>query len=194
MDADASATQIMAVFDAYEGDIDDGDVEGIEVVLDGEKHATLATGADIHATEAMVDELVEVQHQDDLIEYLREAYPVLPAVHLTLTSSGFDDVVAAADRYRNVDDIELVGVRSGDFALVRDEVNEDPEFTAARERFVHEVALRFRLRGALVAGRGPLRLAVAPSDQAALRQFVDLSPAANGLGRILVRARALGLS
>jgi len=45
MDAGASATQILAVFDAYEGDIDDGDVEAVEIELEGPKRATLATGA-----------------------------------------------------------------------------------------------------------------------------------------------------
>jgi hypothetical protein len=190
MDADASTTQIMAVFDAYDGDIDDGDVGGIDVVLDAPKRATLATGEDIHATTSMVDELVTVQREDRIIEYRREVYPVLASVHLSLASGDFDDVVAVADRYRNDDEIDDVEVSSGDFALVRDEVNEDPEFTAAREKFVQQVALHFQLRGALVAGRGPLRLAVAPSDQAALRRFVERRPGAHGLGRVRVSTNA----
>ncbi|WP_154402596.1 hypothetical protein [Nocardioides speluncae] len=35
MDSDASAKQIMAVFDAYDGEIDDGDVYAVEVMLKG---------------------------------------------------------------------------------------------------------------------------------------------------------------
>jgi len=186
MDGDASATQIMAVFDAYAGDIDDGDVEGIEVVLDGPKRATLATGEGIHATGPMVQELVEVQHEHDIIGYRREAYPVLPSVHLTLVPADFNEVVSVADRYRNDDGIDDVGVRSGGFILVRDEVNEDPELTAARESFVQEVALRFRLRGAVVSGRGPLELTVTPSDRAALRRFVERNALKHTLGRVLV--------
>lgn len=190
MEADASETQVMAVLDTYEDDINDGDVESIEVVLDGPKHATLATGADIHATAAMVHDLVEMQVDKSIIEYRREAYPVLPSVYLALGSGDFDDVVATADRYRNVKGIESVSVSSDDFALVRDEVNEDLKLTAARQRFVQDVALQFRLRGALVAGRGPLRLAVATSDQAALRRFVERSPDARGLGRVQVGTNA----
>jgi hypothetical protein len=186
MEADASESQIMAVIDAYDDDIDDGDVYAIAVVLEGPKGAALATGTDIHATAAMVDELVRMQHDDDILEYRREAHPVLPTVHLALASGDFDDVVAVADAYRDADDIDSVTVRSGDYLLIRDEVNEDPEFTAARERFVLEVALQFRLRGAVVSGRGPLRLGVAPSDQAAVRRLVERSTDADALGRVRI--------
>ena len=189
MDAEVSASQIMAVFDEYDGDIDDGDVDVIEVVLDGPKEATLATGEDIHATESMVDELVEAQHEKEVIEYRREAYPVLRSVLLTLAPAGFDAVVSAADRYRNDDEVDDITVASGDFILIRDEVNEDLEFTANRERFVQEVALHFQLMGAVVGGRGPLKMEVAPSDRSALRRFVQRSPHARGLGRILIGAK-----
>lgn len=119
MEPDASAAQVMAVFDAYHGDVDDGDIESIEVVLDGPKRATLATAEGIHATSPMVQELVDVLHEDDTIEYRREAYPVGRSVYLTLVPADFDQVVSVADRYRNVDGIDYVGVSSGGFSLVR---------------------------------------------------------------------------
>jgi hypothetical protein len=189
MDADASATQIMAVFDAYEGDIDDDEIELIEVVLEGPKRATLATGQGIHATDLMVDDLIEARDDDTIIKYRREAYPTLPSVYLTMAPADFDQVVAVADRYRNVDEIEDVEVESGDFYLVRDEINEDPSFTEARERFVHRVSRRFRLTGAVVAGRGPLKLIVSPTDRTALLEYVDAHSRAQTLGRIALRTK-----
>ncbi len=190
MDADAAATQIMAVFDAYEGDIDEGEIGGIEVVLDGPKRATLATGAGIHATDLMVEDLVEARDDDAIVRYRRQAYPTLPSVSLTLAQADFDQVVSVADRYRNVDQIDLVEVVSGGFILIRDEVNEDPTFTEARERFVHTVSERFRLTGAVVSGRGPLELVVSPTDKMALLEYVEAHAPAQTLGRIVVRTKA----
>lgn len=190
MDADASATQIMAVFDAYDGDIDDGDVEGIEVVLDGPKRATLSTGEGIHAAHLMAQELVEAQDDSDVIEYRREAHPVLPGVYLTLVPLEFDEVVSLADRYRNTEGIEYVQLVSGGFLLIRDEVDEDLTITEARERFVQRANLRFRLTGAVIAGRGPLKLFVAPAQRHALQEYVDNNAATRTLGRIIVRATA----
>lgn len=190
MDADATESQIMAVFDAYDDDIDDGEVYAIEVALDGPKGATLATGEDVHATKTMVGDLVQAQNEDDILEYRREAYPVGRSVYATLTDGDFREVVAFADRYRDAHDIDYVTVKSGDYLLIRDKINEDLKFTAAREEFVQEVALHFRISGAVVSGRGPLRLAVTPSDQQALRRYVERSPAADGLGRVRVSADA----
>lgn len=189
MDAEASATQVMSVFDALAGDVDDGDVDEIEVVLDDPKRATLATGAGVHATDVMVEELVEAACDDRIIKYRREAYPTLPGVSITLGPADFDDVVSVADRYREVDEIEFVEVVSGGIVLIRDEVNEDPSFTGARERFVHAVSRRFRLTGAVVSGRGSLDLAVAPADSAALLRYVDAHAAEKTLGRIVVRTK-----
>ena len=134
----------------------------------------------------MVNELVHMQDDDDILQYRREAHPVLPSVHLTLASGDFDDVVAVADGYRDADDIDFVTVISGDYVLIRDEVNEDPKFTAARERFVHQVALQFRLRGAVVSGRGPLKTGRGSSDQAAVRRLVERSTEVGALGQVQV--------
>jgi hypothetical protein len=135
----------------------------------------------------MVDELVDVQHDDAVAEYRREAYPVLASVGLTLAPAGFSEVVRVADRYRDADDIDLLEVASGNFLLIRDRVNEDLRVTAAREEVVHMVDLRFQLRGAVVSGRGPLELTVHPSDEVAVRQLVERTDL--GLaGNVIVRA------
>lgn len=190
MDAEATASQVMAVFEAYGDDIDDGDVGSVEVLIEGPKQATLATGEDVHVTKAAVEDLVAAQSDDAVTAYRWEAYPVLPSVSLELESGDFADVVAAADRYRGVDELESTSVVADEFALVRDEVNDDMSLTAAREAFVLEVAPRFRLRGALVSGRGPLLLAAAPADQRALRQLVKRTAAARGIGQVEVGSDA----
>lgn len=189
MDADASSAEVMAVFDAYDGAIDDGEVRIIDVVLEGSKRATLSTGEGVHAAEEMVDDLVDSQQDAGVVEYRREAYPVFPAVHIALAEGDFDDVVAAADGRAALEEPGILTVVAGQFVLVRDEVNEDLELTSAREDLVLAVAERFRLRGALVSGRGPVRLAVARTDEAAVRQFVDRRRGL-GAGKVVVGPRA----
>jgi hypothetical protein len=173
MVADASREQVMAVFDSYDEEIEDGDVVSVDVILDGPKRATLSSGEGIKVTQQMVDELVDVQQDDAVAGYRREAYPVLPSVRVELASAGFDEVVRVADSYRNAEDIEAVDVVSGDFVLIRDEVNEDLRVTAAREEVVRDVGAQFLLRGAIVAGRGPLELIVHAADVAAVRGLVE---------------------
>lgn len=188
MDGDASGTQIIDVFDAYDGDIDDGDVYVIEVVLKGPKRAVLSTGEGVYATRPMVDELVDAQHDDEITKYRREAYPVLPSVDITLATADYDGVVAVADRYRDVNGVDLVQVTSGDFLLIRDAGNADPTREAARERFALGVNRRFRLTGAVVTGRGPLRFSVSRTERAALQDYVERH-ASSQVGKIIVRAK-----
>jgi hypothetical protein len=189
MEGDASAAQVMAVFNAYEDDIDDGDVGAVEVRLKGPKQATLSTGGGIHATEVMVRELVEAQQDGTITGYRRQASPVLPSVRLDLVPVGFDEVVSVADRYVDVEGIELVEVISGGFVLIRDAVNEDLALTKARERFARQVNARFRLTGAVVSGRGPLELFVVPHQTAAAREYVDNVTPGQGLRRVIVRGK-----
>lgn len=186
MDADASAGQVMAVFEEFEDDVDDDDVEFVEVTLDGPKQAALATGEGMRAADRMAEDLIDAQHDDDVLHYRRQAYPVLPSVEITLVPLDLDQVIAVADHYRDAEGIELVQVISGDFVLIRDEVNEDLAFTDARERFVRRANLEFRLTGAVIAGRGPLRLQVAPSEAAALRAYVRDNVPPGSLGRVVV--------
>jgi len=188
MDSDAASEEVMAVFDAYDDEIDDGDVGSVDVILDGPKRATLSSGEGIHVTVEMVDELVDAQHDDAVLEYRREAYPVLPSVSLVLAPTDFGGVVAVADGYRDAEGIEVVNVVSGDFYLSRDEVNENHLITTAREELVHLVGSRFQLRGAVVSGRGPLELIVAPADEEAVRRFVARDPVAGPMGSVVVEA------
>jgi hypothetical protein len=188
MDADVSAPQIMAVFDEYDDEVDSGDVYFIEVVIDGPKEATLATGEGVHATDRMVEELVEAGHDDEIVGYLREAFPVGPSVYLDLVPVGYNEVVAVADRYRSVEGIDDVTVASGDFVLIRS-VDDDQVRVAARERLVRSVHLRFRLTGAVVSGRGPLELCVAPADLRAVRRYVNGNAPAQTLGKVIVRTK-----
>lgn len=185
MGSDASAAQIMTVFDAYDDYIDDGDVGSVKVALKSPKQATLSVGLDVHATRAMVDDLVEAQRDDDIIEYRREAGATVPSVGITLAAADYQGVVAVADRYRDVEDVDLVQVTSGDFLLIRDAVNADPDREAARERFALDVNRRFRLTGAVVTGRTALRFSVARGDKSDLQDYVERHASAR-VGKVIV--------
>lgn len=186
MDADASSDEVMAVLDAYDEAIDDGDVGMVDVVLEGSKQATLSTGEGVHATDEMVADLVASQQDSQVVEYRREAYPGFPSVHIALAEGDFAEVVATADGRPALESPGIVTVVSGEFVLVRDDVNEDLVLTGAREKLVLEIARRFPLRGALVSGRGPVRLAVSPADEKVVRRFVERSPWARGVGKVVV--------
>ena len=189
MEEDATASQVLAVFAAFKSHVESDEVSGVQVVLDGPKRVTLVTGAGTHATATMSRDLVAAQHDSDITQYRRQADPVLPSVELTLVPLDLEAVVAVANRYRDADEIDLVEVLSGGFTLIRDEVNEDLAFTDARERFVRRVNLRFDLTGAVIAGRGPLRVFVAPGHLAALREYVRSNLPAGTLGRVVVRVQ-----
>jgi len=191
MEAAASVDEVMAVFDAYDDTIDGRQVDNIEVVLDGGKDATLSAGEGIHMTREVVTDLVKAQHDRNVREYVRAVNPDDPGltyneVSLTIAAGGFGDLVTAADSYEGVASPKSVGVRSGSFILVRDEEEEGPRPTAARESFTQRIDREFALKGALVSGQGPLELTVAPSDVEAVRRVV-----ARGLdrriGRVLVK-------
>src|SRR5690606_37357120 len=89
---------------------------------------------------------------------------------------------------RDADEIDLVTVRSGDFVVIRDEVNEDLRVTHARERLALQVAARFRLIGATVSSRGPLELLVAADDAMPVREFARRPPDATTVRRVVVVA------
>lgn len=189
MEADATADEIMAVFDAYDGPIEDGAVVGVEVILAGDKNAVLASGEGVHVTRAAVDDLVAAEADDGVLEYRREAYPTLPSVYLDIADADFDAVAATADRYRGSDDLESVTVRSGAFVLVRDEINDDLRVTSARERLVRRVADRFSVLGAVVTGRGPLKLRVASADVDPVRRLVSRNPEASLVRKVVLAPR-----
>jgi hypothetical protein len=188
MSADSSEAEVMAVYDALEDEIASGDVQGVELRLYDPRVVTLSTGAGIRATEAMADDLVTAVHDDAVLSYRREAHPVLPGVSITLAPTGFKGIVARADRYRDQPEIELVEVTSGDFSLTRDAVNEDLARTDARQRFVEQMAQRFRVTGAVVGGRGPLELIVARADLAALRRLVEGPHVPRAIEPVVVRS------
>ena len=188
MDADASATQILAVFDEYADEVADGHVQGIELVMDSRNQATLVTGADTHATDEMVEDLLEAGRDANIIEYRRMADPVLPAVEIALSDAGLDDVVAVADRYRDVKEVELVQVASNDFIVIRDEVNADPALEDAREQFVTQINQRVSLTGAVVSGRGVLRLYVATTDLQTALGYLNRQQNITPLGKVNVDA------
>lgn len=188
MEAGVDAEEALAVFDAYDDEIDDDHVDSVEVRLEGPKKATLLTGTRVHATEVMAEDLVAAQADDDVLHYHRLAGAAVREVELEVVQLEFADVRGVADRYGDRDDIDIVSVVSGPFLLIRDSVNEDLSRTSARETLTLRVDRRFRLNGASVAGRGPLVLNVAPDDRAAVERFVALRSGA-GVGKVVVRGR-----
>lgn len=188
MEGDSSTAEVTAVFDAYDDPIDDGVVSGVEVVLDGPKDVSLSSGEGIHVTAEMIDDLVDAQHDDAVVAYRREAHPVLPGVRVELVPTRFDEVVAAADRYRDVPGIAVVEVISGRLVLIRDAVNEDLRVTTAREDFARRVDARWGLRGATVSGRGPLELVVTAADATPVRRWLRRAGADEAVGRVVVES------
>ncbi len=136
------------------------------------KQVALATGETIHCEHWMVEDLVKAQHDDRVVDYVFEDFPVLPSVDITLAPLPFDALVAYADGYRERSTLESVTIVSGWFLLIRDSGNEDQRITNARQELVEQVLERFELRGAVVAGRGPLGLYVRPADVQAVERYV----------------------
>lgn len=193
MSRDATTDQVMAVFDAYDDDIDDDDVAGIDVILAGTKQATLSTGEDVHATHRMAEDLIEAQNNTHVTEYVREAYPAMPGVKVTLASTDFAHLAAAAGRYRNDDDVQVIDISSAHFSLHQDKDEDDARLIGARERLAHRVASQFHLHGASVSDGGPLELIVSKADVAAVRRLVDETPGAKLAGDIRVGTSPRGL-
>jgi hypothetical protein len=187
MEPDATVALLLAVFDEYDGEVDDGDVEGITVALGDSNRATLSTGEGIHATDRMLEELVEAGHDDEVIGYRREAFPVVPSVSLTLVPVGFNEFVSVADRFRNLEGIDDVGVHSGAFVFVWN-IDGDQARFAARQQLAQMVDHRFGLTGAVVSGRGPLKLLVAPDDREAVGRCVARTPSPM-VGKVIVGAK-----
>ncbi|MBB6628112.1 hypothetical protein H5V45_12355 [Nocardioides sp. KIGAM211] len=188
MTADASAAQVMDVFDAYGGEIDDGSVESVEVTLEGSRHATLATGAGIHADRTMVDDLVAAQRDAGVVRFRREAYPVLPNASIRLDDTAtLDEVVAVADRYAALEEIEAFDVAAGPYRLSLDTANGSTRLYEERMRLTRRLAARFRLLGVEVSSDGPMEIAVAASDRKALDHLLRRSRGAASLGRVEVR-------
>lgn len=170
MTADATVEQVLAVFEEYDDDKDDSTVIVVEVELDGEKKATLSTGEGVRADQSMVADLLQAQADPTIIGYRREATPSISEVEVTLEASTFPEVVAGANRYP---DIDMVQIRGGDFLLIRDRVNERRSIRSAREEFVTGVLRRFDLTGAVVSGRGRLALFASPADLKRVKAYVD---------------------
>ncbi len=188
MKDDASAAQVMAVFEEYQEEIDDGEVFWLKVLLDDRKRAALTTGERIYPEGGMVQDLVDAQGNDDVLRYRREIEPEEDRLDVKLRPLALDDVIAVADANRD-GVIDHLQVRSGGFRLVRDAASEDPSVTDARERFLLRAGRRFRLDGAVSSGRGPLKLFVVRADAVALQAYVD-SAAGPTLGRVVVRVRS----
>lgn len=190
MDEDATFDEVWAVFEALDDAVSDGDVEAITVTLRG-KEAALATGESIHCEEWMVEDLLKAQQDDRVVEYLFEDYPVLPSVRIALVPLPFDELVAYADGYREHKTLEGVAIVSGWFLLNRDSVNENQDITNARQDLVEQVLQRFELRGAGVAGRGPLDLYARPADVDAVERYVA-RVATPDVRRVVVRTTPPG--
>lgn len=191
MEEDATADEVAAVFAAYGDDDGSLDIGAVTVLLDGPKHVRLLVGgSEQRVTRAMIEQVVAAQTDPDIVRYRREEVAVIPSVSIVLQPTTFDEVVRVADGYTDEDPGLIVDVESAGFRLGRDPVNEDQDFVARREALVLRLAAQVPLRGALVSGRGPLRLRVRPGDEALVRRLIRSDPAAADVARIVVKAVA----
>lgn len=183
MQEDATAGQILDVFEAYDDDIDAEVVSSIEVRLGGPVRATLAAGGGIHVSEGMVDDLVAAQHDAAIARYRRQvdrlfaSGPTVPdlqqSVELALVSGGFDEVLDAVARYRSAEGITMVTVESEGFALSVDDVMGEAELTDGIVRLMRIVGDQFALRAAALGSSSSLTLWVDAVDVSAARRLVE---------------------
>lgn len=185
MESDVTSAEVMAVFDEYADEVEDGDVEVVELTLDGPKAVTLTFGGEgSHLSEEIVDDLVDAQRDEDVLAYERETGQWLRTLNVELAPIDFAGVVRWADRYADVDS---VGVTSGDFYVGRSEyTGDDPRIGEARERLALRIDEKFDLRGAEVSSSGPLKLTVAAADLEAVRKWVAGDPLAETVGSVVV--------
>ena len=195
MAADASAAELVAVFEAFADDVEAEDLTSIEVRFADDDSATLSTGSGILGTPRMAEELVDARDDPELIAYARVAAPVVREVYLELRDPRLQSALAAADRYLERRDIDIVTVQAGGFLLIRDRINARLAVTAARERLTTEVDEQIGLTGAAITGRGPLKLCAAPGDVAEVERYLDRDPRAGEvapIGVVAATAEACG--
>ncbi|QWC84104.1 hypothetical protein KLP28_10845 [Nocardioidaceae bacterium] len=192
---DATAEQILAVFEALGDDVDDDDLTGIELGFLDDDSATLTTGASTRATQRMAEELVEARDDPDVVAYARTAAPVLREVYVELDDPGLEPALAAADSYLGRPDITSVTVVAGGFLLIRDRVNGRPALAAARERLALAVDREIGLTGAAVTGRGTLKLCATLEDVASVKGYLEQRPGVGDtepVGVVAATAKACG--
>ncbi|MBA2953874.1 hypothetical protein GON03_06045 [Nocardioides sp. MAH-18] len=195
MESDSTEAEILDVLEAYSEDVDDEVVSTVEVVLRGlHGLSVLATRQGVRVEEVeeqAVDDLVEAQEDAALAVYRRELTKyrfgdedrLVESVEVRLAApSGYDEVFAAADRYREAEG--PVTVRSGSFELGVDEYG---EVTEAKTRLIRDAGERFRLRSVWIADIYGMTLRVDASDVPAATRYVE-SHVSRETGRVDVAA------
>lgn len=175
MDAHASSDNILDVVEAYEGALEDGVVERLELSLRGAARVTLETGGGV--SEEMVDDLVATRggtaDGTAVTRYRVKETNLGRRVDLTLASGGLNDALAAAERYRRIEGVHLVAVKRGRFVLMVDDTVWDAELTEARIDFIRQVKKRFNLHTVNIGYPHLMTLWVDVADVVAVRRLLE---------------------
>lgn len=181
----ASVNQVRAVIDEYRDEIDDGDVQGLDLVLKG-KHtsATLSLGEGIEPDEAVVKQLVAAAREPDVESYYREDYPVGGSSSIALGTVGFARVAEVLGKFAPGSAPDGLSVTSDGFAIASSSRAAQPRLTR-RLRMAQAVDKHFTLQGCRIGGSGTPELVVAPgTDLRAVRRFV--ATVAGYQGKVLI--------
>lgn len=176
MDAESSRADILDVVEVYESANEDGVVERLALSLRGPARATVVTGGKVSGER--LDDLLAARDDTVLARYRMEETDLGRRMDLTLARGDLDDVIATVERYRQVENVHLVVVRLGRFALTVDDTVWEAELTEARIKLIRDVRERFRLRAVDVGYPHRMTLWVHAADvrevRRLLRPHVDL--------------------
>lgn len=173
MEERSTEGEILDVTASYDEEVEDGDVERLSVVLQGEPRATLTASGGVIASAEMVQDLLAARDDPALVRYQLEASPLGRSVEVSLASGALDEVVAAVAGYRQDDDVTRVTVRSGHFTLSVDDTTWEVDLSDERVRLIRDVHERFGLHEAVVAYPDSMGLWVDAADVTSVRRLVD---------------------
>lgn len=186
MPEDATAEAVSDVLAAYADDIEDGDVLGVTIRLQGAR-TVLITCCGTQANDAVIADFLEAAQDPHVMSYSREAVPVLSIIEVALEPLPFDDVAAYLVRYGSIEPAEHVSVESGDFLIIRDEQFGERSLARidARVQVVSRLVRKFGLAGAAIADRSALELRLdVPSDEAAVRRYLAETTDDAAIGKV----------
>lgn len=172
MEPDVGATQVQAVFDAYEDVITDESVGAVAVVLESEKRPRVAAIGEL-PSQQMVEALLVARDDPDNDRFILFTDGSRPRVIQHLRDVSFVAVDEHAEQHLADADVTEVTVASGDRSLHLVAGSSDLSTARARADIAEVVDADFNLLEARVEGSGDLVLVVAPRSLPAATVYVN---------------------
>lgn len=174
MQPEASATEVLAVFDAYSDFIEGDDLGAVAVVLESPNRPRLAAGNGGSPTGPMVEALLAARDDADSEHFTLYVDADKPRVtHRLRNEASFASVAKNAEAHAALKGVKQVLVSAGSRSLALT-TNEDQNVVArARAELVTVLDSDFDLVEARVDGSGDLTLVVEPQSLPAATVFVN---------------------